>query len=98
AFRGAREEASVGSRTTLDVLNAEQELRDAEAGLISVQTDEFIAAYQALAAMGLLTAKHLNLPVQHYDPAAYYNLVKDAPTRSQQGDKLDRVLRALGKN
>jgi len=98
AFRGVREEASVGSRTTLDVLNAEQELLDAQASLISVQTDEFIAAYQALAAMGLLTARHLDLPVQHYDPAAYYNLVKDAPTRSQQGDKLDRVLRALGKN
>lgn len=98
AFRGVREEASVGSRTTLDVLNAEQELLDAQASLISVQTDQFIAAYQALAAMGLLTARHLNLPVQHYDPAAYYNLVKDAPTRSQQGDKLDRVLRALGKD
>lgn len=98
AFRGAREEAAVGSRTTLDVLNAEQELLDARAGLISVQTDEYIAAYQALSAMGLLTAKHLNLPVQQYDPAAYYNLVKDAPVRSKQGDQLDRVLRALGKN
>jgi len=97
AFRGIREEASVGSRTTLDVLNAEQELLDAQAGLISVQTDEFIAAYQALAAMGLLTAKRLGLPVQHYDPAAYYNLVKDAPTRSKQGAELDRILKALGK-
>ncbi len=98
AFRGVREEANVGSRTTLDVLNAEQELLDARAGLISVQTDEFIAAYSALAAMGLLTAKHLNLPVQQYDPAAYYNLVKDAPARSVQGEKLNRVLRSLGKN
>lgn len=98
AFRGVREEASVGSRTTLDVLNAEQELRDAQAGLISVQTDEFIAAYQVLASMGLLTTKRLQLPVQHYDPSAYYNLVKDAPTRSSQGAQLDRVLRALGKN
>lgn len=98
AFRGVREEANVGSRTTLDVLNAEQELLDARAGLIAVQTDEFIAAYSALAAMGLLTAKHLNLPVQQYDPAAYYNLVKDAPARSIQGEKLNRVLRSLGKN
>jgi outer membrane protein len=63
-----------------------------------VQTDEFIAAYSALASMGLLTAKHLNLPVQQYDPAAYYKLVKDAPTKSAQGEKLNRVLRALGKN
>ena len=97
AFRGVREEASVGSRTTLDVLNAEQELLDARFALVNVQTDEIIAAYTALSAMGLLTAKHLNLPVQQYDPAAYYNMVKDAPARSVQGDKLDRVLRALGK-
>ncbi|MGB7319593.1 MAG: TolC family outer membrane protein [Planktotalea sp.] len=97
AFRGVREEANVGSRTTLDVLNAEQELLDAQFNLIGVQTDEFIAAYAALASMGLLTAKHLNLPVQQYDPAAYYNLVKDAPARSVQGEKLNRVLRALGK-
>lgn len=97
AFRGVREEASVGSRTTLDVLNAEQELLDARASLIAVQTDQFVAAYSALSAMGLLTAKHLNLPVQQYDPAGYYNMVKDAPTRSQQGDKLDKVMRALGK-
>lgn len=98
AFRGVREEANVGSRTTLDVLNAEQELLDARSSLIGVQTDEFIAAYSALASMGLLTAKHLNLPVQQYDPAAYYKLVKDAPARSVRGDKLDRVLRSLGKN
>lgn len=98
AFRGVREEANVGSRTTLDVLNAEQELLDARSALIGVQTDEFIAAYSALAAMGLLTAKHLNLPVQQYDPAAYYNLVKDAPARSVQGEKLNRVLRSIGKN
>lgn len=98
AFRGVREEANVGARTTLDVLNAEQELLDAQAGLIAVQTDEYIAAYSALAAMGLLTAQNLKLPVQQYDPAAYYNMVKSAPTRSTQGDKLDKVLRALGKN
>ncbi|MGH1577686.1 TolC family outer membrane protein [Planktotalea sp.] len=97
AFRGVREEANVGSRTTLDVLNAEQELLDARSALIDVQTDEFIAAYSALAAMGLLTAKHLNLPVQQFDPTEYYNLVKDAPARSIQGEKLNRVLRSLGK-
>ena len=56
-----------------------------------------IASYSLLAAMGLLTAEHLRLPVQQYDPAAYYNLVKDAPTAtSEQGQALDRVLRAIG--
>lgn len=97
AFRGVREEATLGSRTTLDVLNAEQDLLDAQANSISAQADEVVASYQVLAAMGLLTAEHLNLPVQSYDPAAYYNLVDDAPaTYSQQGQALDRVLRAIG--
>lgn len=98
AFRGVREEATLGARTTLDVLNAEQELLDARANVISAQADEVIASYGVLAAMGLLTAEHLKLPVQQYDPAAYYNLVKDAPTiTSEQGQALDRVLRAIGK-
>lgn len=97
AFRGVREEATLGARTTLDVLNAEQELLDAQANAISAQSDEVIASYQLLAAMGLLTAEHLNLPVQTYDPAAYYNLVREAPaTYSDQGRALDRVLEAIG--
>lgn len=97
AFRGVREEATLGARTTLDVLNAEQELLSAQANLIAAQADEVIASYQVLSTMGLLTAAHLRLPVQQYDPAAYYNLVKDAPTiTSDQGQALDRVLKAIG--
>jgi outer membrane protein len=98
AFEGIREEATVGSRTTLDVLNAEQELLDAQAGLISSETDEYIAAYRVLAQMGELTVDALNLPVQKYDPIEYYNLVKTAPSvLSQRGSKLDRILEALSK-
>ena len=97
AFDGIREEATLGARTTLDVLNAEQELLDARANLISAMVDETVASYTVLSAMGLLTAEHLNLNVQLYDPAAYYNLVKDAPTiTSEQGAALDRVLQAIG--
>jgi len=97
AFRGVREEATLGARTTLDVLNAEQELLNARANVISAQADQVIASYSVLASMGLLTADHLKLPVQQYDPSAYYNLVKDAPTTlSDQGQALDRVLRAIG--
>lgn len=96
AFEGVREEASLGSRTTLDVLNAEQELLDASANGIAAQIDEVIASYAVLAAMGLLTADHLQLAVQQYDVTAYYNLVKGAPTASSpQGEALDRVLEAL---
>jgi outer membrane protein len=99
AFRGVREEATLGARTTLDVLDAEQELLDAEAARISAQVDEYVAAYTVLFTMGLLTAKNLNLKVQHYDPTAYYELVKDAPPRiSDRGQKLDKVLRALQKD
>ena len=99
AFRGVREEATLGARTTLDVLNAEQELLDARTNLISAQIDETIASYSVLAAMGVLTAQDLNLRVQLYDPSAYYNLVRDAPTiTSDQGRALDRVLEAIGEN
>jgi len=98
AFEGVREEAKVGARTTLDVLNAEQELLDAQAGLISAEADEQIAAYRLLAQMGKLTVDDLNLPVQKYDPLEYYNLVKGAPTSlSKRGKQLDKVLRAISK-
>jgi len=98
AFEGVREEAKVGARTTLDVLNAEQELLDAQAGLISAEADEQVAAYTLLARMGKLTVEDLNLPVQKYDPLEYYNLVKGAPTAlSKRGKQLDKVLRAISK-
>lgn len=98
AFDGVREEATLGARTTLDVLNAEQELLDAKAQLISAIADEQVAAYRLMAAMGQLTVDHMNLPVQKYDPTEYYNLVKDGPSEnSKQGQALDRVLKALNK-
>lgn len=96
AFQGVREEATLGARTTLDVLDSEQDLLNAETNRISAQADQYIASYQVLASMGLLTAQRLKLPVQIYDPAAYYDLVKDGPAkRSKQGRQLDKVLRAL---
>jgi outer membrane protein len=98
AFEGTREEATLGARTTLDVLDSEQNLLDAQANLISANADVVIAAYSVLAAIGELTVTDLNLGVQTYDPAAYYDLVKTAPVPiSPQGQQLDRVLRALGK-
>lgn len=99
AFDGVREETALGARTTLDVLNAEQELLEARVNQISGGIDEYVGAYQLLAAMGQLTAQKLGLPVQVFDPAAYYNMVKDAPAGlSKRGQKLDRVLRAIGKD
>ena len=99
AFSGVKQEALVGSRTTLDVLDAEQALLDAESLRVSARATLYVAAYAVLSSTGRLTARDLNLPVQLYDPAAYYNLVKDSPTnRSKQAQQLDRVLRALQKD
>lgn len=99
AFRGIREEAALGARTTLDVLDAEQSLLDAQSTQLSARANLYVAAYRILSSTGRLTAKDLRLPVQIYDPAEYYNLVKDAPAkRSKQGQNLDRVLRALQKD
>ncbi|UOA26714.1 Outer membrane efflux protein BepC [Pseudosulfitobacter sp. DSM 107133] len=99
AFSGVREEATLGARTTLDVLDAEQQLLDAQALRIQAQAQVYVAAYSVLASMGLLTAEQLGLNVQLYDPEAYYNLVKDGPAkRTKQGKQLDRVLKALGKD
>jgi TolC family type I secretion outer membrane protein len=70
AYEGVRQEAEVGSRTTLDVLNAEQELLNSQVALVRSQRDEYVAAYGLLAAVGMLTAKDLALPVKIYDPKA----------------------------
>ncbi|MCV6585222.1 MAG: TolC family outer membrane protein [Marinibacterium sp.] len=98
AFDGVREEATLGSRTTLDVLDAEQEVLDAQAARITDEATRAIAAYALLSAQGLLTAERLGLPVTIYDPSAYYNQVKNAPAgTSKRGRDLDRVLESLGK-
>jgi outer membrane protein len=98
AYNGIREEATLGARTTLDVLDAEQELLRAQADRIDAEASLQVAIYSLLSSMGLLTAERLNLGVPIYDPAAYYNAVRNAPLTSVQGESLDRVLRAIGKN
>ena len=98
AYEGVREEAKLGARTTLDVLDAEQELLDAETTRIAAQNQQYVAVYSLLSAMGLLTADHLKLGIPTYDPAAYYNLVKNAPPLSPQGGKLDKLLQSIGRN
>jgi outer membrane protein len=92
AFDGVREEATLGARTTLDVLNAEQELLDARATKLQAEAQRYVGVYNLLAAMGLLSVEHLNLGVPTYDPALYYNAVKNAPITSVQGKKLQRIL------
>ncbi|RXV59042.1 transporter [Roseovarius sp. A46] len=98
SFEGVKNEARFGSRTTLDILQSEQILLNARIVQVEAQIDLQLSSYNILASIGQLTVEDLNLDVTTYDPAAYYKLVKDAPSSlSAQGRKLDRVLEALGK-
>ncbi len=76
AAEGVHQEQQVGLRTTLDVLNAEQELRSAELAQINARHDEYAAAASVLAQMGRLEASHLTPNVPHYDPRANYNSLR----------------------
>lgn len=98
AYDGVQEEAKLGSRTTLDVLDAERDLLQAKSDRVSAEANLQVAKYSLLASMGLLTVDHLKLGIPTYDAEAYYNAVKNAPLTSVQGKNLDRVLKAIGKN
>ena len=101
AFEGFREEALLGARTTLDVLDAEQELLDARVARLQAETEAQGALYDVLDAIGLMTVDHLGLDVERYDPTEYYNAVRSAPATlrsSARGDRLDRVLQRQGRN
>ncbi|MEO5620530.1 MAG: TolC family outer membrane protein [Cypionkella sp.] len=97
AFDGVREEAKLGARTTLDVLNAEQDLLDARAAKLQSEADRYVGVYQLLSTTGQLTASRLNLGIASFDPEAYYNAVKRAPATSTQGKKLDRIMSKIQK-
>ncbi|MBS0644261.1 MAG: TolC family outer membrane protein [Proteobacteria bacterium] len=77
ALEGVEREAIVGSRTTLDVLNATQTLLNSRTTLVQNLSQIVIASYQVAGAIGRLTARDLHLPVPLYDDTAYYNAVKD---------------------
>lgn len=77
ALEGVQREAIVGSRTTLDVLNAEQTLLQSQVALVQNLASLVTASYSVASAVGRLTARDLALPVQFYDETAYYNAVRD---------------------
>jgi outer membrane protein len=78
ALNGVREEARVGQRTTLDVLNAQQELVNARVALVTAQRDRVVASYTLLASVGRLSVQILGLGVPVYDPVVHYHQVRDA--------------------
>jgi outer membrane protein len=78
ALNGVREEARVGQRTTLDVLNAQQELVNARVALVTAQRDRVVASYTLLSATGRLSAAVLGLQVPVYDVITHYQQIRDS--------------------
>jgi TolC family type I secretion outer membrane protein len=72
AVEGSRQEALVGQRTTLDVLDQESDLFLSQVDLVRARRDQIVASYRLKAAVGELTVVALNLPVEEYNPDAYY--------------------------
>jgi outer membrane protein len=77
ALDGVQREAIVGSRTTLDVLNAEQELLNARTSFVNALSSVVTGSYNIANAIGRLTAQDLGLPVEVYDMTAYYSAVRN---------------------
>lgn len=93
AAEGVRQEAQVGLRTTLDVLNQELELRNAQVTLASARRNEYVAQANLLAAMGRLEGPDLDPGIEAYDPAANYNRVRNRGALPWDGvvEAIDRI-------
>ena len=77
ALNGVREEARVGQRTTLDVLNAQQDLVNARVALVTAQRDRVVASFTVLSATGALSPQVLGLRIENYDPVVHYHQIRD---------------------
>jgi outer membrane protein len=76
ALNGVREEAKVGQRTTLDVLNAQQELLDARVNLVIAQRDRVVTSYDLLQSLGILSAERLSLKTALHNPSTHFEQVR----------------------
>jgi outer membrane protein len=79
ALTGVREEARVGQRTTLDVLNQQQELLNARVNLITAQRDRVVASFSVAQSIGRLSAQSLGLRTAIYSAKQHFDQVKDLP-------------------
>jgi outer membrane protein len=77
AYEGVVEQNQVGTRTLLDILNAQQELFKSQVNLVGAQHNEAVSAYQLKSAVGDLTALALQLPIEHYDSKLHYDEVRE---------------------
>lgn len=91
AADGVTEEARLGARSTLDVLDAVQEQLSAEAEVVRAKSDEYVAAYGVLQAMGLLTVEHLKLGVTSYNPDVNYERVQNGRPGGYDTKAVDRI-------
>ncbi|RAI44463.1 transporter [Rhodoplanes roseus] len=78
ALQGVQREAQAGQRTTLEVLNSQQDLTQARSRLILAQRDRVVASYTLLSAVGRLDHKSLGLGTPSYEPQVHYQQVRDA--------------------
>ena len=92
ALDGVNEEVRLGARTTLDALNAEQELLDAQTALVQAEVNRYVRVYELLESIGLMTVKHLGLDVETYDVTEYYRQVENAPLSDAVGFRLRKAV------
>jgi outer membrane protein len=83
---GFMEQVAVGQATTIDLLDAQRQLLVAQVAQVVAQRDRVVGGYTVLAAIGLLSARYLSLPVQEYDPIDHYELVRDKLTGMKTPD------------
>lgn len=76
SVEGTRQEMLVGSKILLDVLNAQNQLLNAQQTLVQVEQNLYASAYKVIVLMGMLTAKSMQLQVEHYDATAHYQEIK----------------------
>lgn len=91
AAEGVAEEARLGARSTLEVLDAVQENLQAEAEIVRALRDEYVASYGVLRAMGLLTVEHLALGIESYNPDVYFSKVESGPSGGYDTSAVDRI-------
>lgn len=76
ALSDVRSEASVGQRTTFDILNAQQTLLNTRVAFIMAQRDRIVASYAILTAIGLFIAADLGIRPHAYDPTLHFDQVE----------------------